>query len=148
MGTGKNFLDNILIYVKFFIKGREYYELPYIPRLDQIGIVAKMLSSSSFANLLVGFGPGSSLSGNFSGNMGVVAAVISSMIWNKMIVIQWTAVAGDLGVLGIILFGFLFYRIFIFIIKCKKVLVEPKYKIYTSAFVGIFVFYSGIFTDK
>jgi hypothetical protein len=140
-GGGANLLGEIVLYVKLLFEGRPSYELPYISRIDQIGIICNMLSSS-LTNLLIGFGPGSSLAGNFSGTPGVVAAAMSKMIWAGALIIQYVAVVGDLGLLGLIAFGFLFFRIFKFIFNCNSVFVNSKYRVYTRAFVGVFVFYS------
>jgi len=140
-GGGRNLLGNIVLYVRLLFEGRSSYELPYITRVDQINIIANMLMSSP-ANLFVGFGPGSSLAGNFSGSPGVVAATMSRLIWAGILIIQYVAVVGDLGLIGLILFGFLFFRIFVFILRYRNILSDPKYKIYTGAFIGIFAFYT------
>jgi hypothetical protein len=140
-GGGVNFLDNLVLYIKLLFEGRSSYELPYISRIDQINIIANMLMSSP-VNFFIGFGPGSSLAGNFSGSPGVVAAAMSRMIWAGVLLIQYVAVVGDLGFLGLIFFGFLFVRILKFILGCRNIFSDPKHKIYAGAFTGIFSFYA------
>jgi len=140
-GGGRNLLGNIVSYVRLLFEGRSSYELPYISRVDQINIISNMLLSSP-ANLFVGFGPGSSLAGNFSGSPGVVAATMSRLIWAGILIIQYVAVVGDLGLIGLILFSFLFFRILAFILRHRNIYSDPKHKIYAGAFIGIFAFYA------
>jgi hypothetical protein len=140
-GGGRNLLGNIVLYVRMLFEGRSSYELPYISRIDQINIITNMLISSP-ANIFVGFGPGSSLAGNFSGTPGVVAVTMSRLIWAGILIIQYVAVVGDIGLLGLIFFGFLFFRIFAFVMRYRNIISDPKYKIYAGAFIGIFSFYA------
>ena len=136
-----NALYKLTSFIKGLLQGKKLHELPWIFRIEQINIVAYLLVSS-LGNLFIGFGPGSSLAGNFSGNPGVIASTLNWLIWRDVTMIQWVTLAGDIGIVGLLSFVFLFFRIATFAFQFSSDLSNPKWAIYANAFSGIFVFYA------
>lgn len=119
-------------------------ELPYNVRIDQIEIVFRMLTDS-FGSFFLGFGPGSALAGNFSGIPGKVASILSAQTFSNGSITQLGSTAGELGILGLMCFAFLFIRIFSFLKHCRcdpRIHNINKYWVYCNGTFGILMFYA------
>jgi len=139
--AAQNYLDRITTALQCLIMGKSYSDFPVIGRLEQFHLVWNLVTSS-IGQFLLGYGPGSSLVGNFSGKPGTVSAYLTWMFIGKMPMTQVAAILADLGMMGMLAFMFLFYRIAIFSLRCNKAFIDLKYKILANAFFGILVFYA------
>jgi len=139
--TMDDFLTRIFSFIQGALSLRPIDDLPMILRVEQIRIVWNMLISSP-EHLLLGFGPGSSLAGNFSGFSGILIATFSWLLDDSITINQIAAGLSDFGILGILAFFFLFLQIIRLCVRWRLVFHDLKYRILLDSFLGIFIFYA------
>ena len=134
-------LTNVYQFAFGFLRGKRLYELPSYFRFEQIRIIFDMINDS-VGHFLLGFGPGSSLSGNFSGRPGIASATLNHLLFDQVTTIQLVALLSDIGTFGLAAYGFLFYRIFRFVLKLKTASLDRQDRVLLHGFFGIMVIYA------
>lgn len=125
------FIDNIK---HLFLSGSRSVDPLRINRLGQVFLIWDIISGN-LKNLLFGFGPGSSLSGNLLGTPGIVELLKSGPSG------QVVAVMGDLGIFGLLLHLVLFLIVLKFALGYLKGAKEESYKVLATAFLAMWAFY-------
>lgn len=133
--AGYDILNSFLLDIKhLFLSTSKSVDPLRINRIGQVFLIWDIISDN-FKKILFGFGPGSSLAGNFLDAPGVVDYLKSGPSG------QLVAIMGDLGILGLILYLGLLLVVLNFAFRYLKEGKEEWYKALATAFLAMWVFY-------
>ncbi|MEW6382151.1 MAG: hypothetical protein AB1611_21455 [bacterium] len=113
-----------------------------IYKVNRIGILVQVwdVVKHRLLNLMFGFGPGSSLGGQFFNSPGRFLSLLKLPKW--MVLPQIPSTVGDIGIIGLLIHLWIFVRLFQSLLAAHLKAESVLHKTLFAALFGIWVFYA------